>query len=76
MVPERHHRRDPGCLASFAENNPAYIELFTSGLEGIFAIPADEFVAITGVGNDQHACMTEEEVLRVQHSVTVALAAP
>ena len=64
------------CLAGFAEDNPAYIELFTSGLEGISAIPADEFVAITEGGNDQYACMTEEEVLRVQHSVTAALAAP
>ena len=63
------------CLAGFAEDNPANIELFTSGLEGIFAMPPDDFVAITEVGNDQCAFMTEEEVLRVQHSVTVALAA-
>lgn len=64
------------CLEGFAEANPQYVELFTAGLEGIFAMPADEFVALTEVGNDQYACMTEEEVLRVQHSVTAALAAP
>ena len=64
------------CLEGFAEANPEYVELFTSGLEGIFAMPADEFVRITAVGNDQYACMTEDEILRVQLSVTAALAAP
>ena len=64
------------CLMKFASDNPAYVELFTSGIEGFMAMPADEFVQITEVGNDQYACMTDEEILRVQHSVTAALAAP
>ena len=64
------------CLQGFAEANPEYVQLFTSGLEGIFAMPADEFVKLTEAGNDQYACMTEEEVLRVQQSVTAALANP
>ena len=64
------------CLEGFAEANPDYINLFTSGFEGMYAMPADEFVRITEVGNDQYACMTEDEILRVQHSVTAALSAP
>ena len=64
------------CLNGFAQANPSYVELFTAGLEGIYAMPADEFVSLTEVGNDQYDCMTEEEVMRVQHTVTAALSAP
>ena len=64
------------CLQQFARDNPAYVELFTSGLEGITATPADEFAEITAAGNDQYGCMTEDEMMRVQLATTAALSAP
>ena len=64
------------CLLDFARDNPDYVELFTSGLDGIMAMPADEFVEVTAAGNEQYGCMTDDEMMRVQHSVTAALAAP
>lgn len=64
------------CLMEFARDNPAYVDLFTSGLEGIMATPADEFAVITAAGNDQYDCMTEDEMMRVQLSTTAALSAP
>ena len=64
------------CLMEFAHDNPGYVELFTSGLEGIMAMPADQFVELTEVGNEQYTCMTDDEMLRVQHSVTAAMSPP
>lgn len=64
------------CLVEFASDNPEYVELFTSGLEGILAMPADQFVEITAAGNDQYGCMTDDEMMQVQLSTTEALAAP
>ena len=64
------------CLLEFAHDNPEYVALFTSGLEGIMAMPADQFVEITAAGNQQYGCMTDDEMMRVQLSTTAALAAP
>lgn len=41
--------------------------------QGIEAMPADQFVEISDAGTQQYACMTEEELLRVQEAVTASL---
>lgn len=61
------------CLREFAEANPDYVEIFTTGLDGINTMPASEFVEITEAGNAQYGCMTEEEVLRVQNTIASVL---
>ena len=64
------------CLMDFARDNPEYVGVFSSGLDGVMTMPADEFVDITAAGNDQYGCMTDDELMRVQLSTTPALAAP
>ncbi len=61
------------CIESFARENPAYVALLSTGIAGITAMPADQFLEIAAVGNDQYACMTEEELLRVQQNATLAM---
>ncbi len=61
------------CIESFARQNPAYVALLSTGIAGITAMPADQFLEIAAVGNDQYACMTEEELLRVQQNATLAM---
>ncbi len=61
------------CLEEFGRQNPTFVALLASGIEGIQAMPAAEFLAITAVGNDQYACMTAEEVLRVQQAAGAAM---
>lgn len=64
------------CLQEFGRQNPAFVALLASGIEGIRAMPADEFLMITAAGNDQYACMTEEEVQRVHEATEAAMSAP
>ncbi len=64
------------CLTDFANDNPEYVELFNLGLEGIMAMPADEFVEVTAAGNEQYGCMTDDELMQVQLTTAAALAAP
>ncbi len=61
------------CLEEFGRNNPAFVALMSLGLEGIQAVPAAEFLEIIAVGNQQYACMTPDELLRVQQAATVAM---
>ena len=61
------------CLEAFARQTPVFVALFASGLKGMQAMPADQFVAITDLGAGQYACMTEEELLRVQQGATEAM---
>ncbi len=64
-----------GCLEEFGRNNPAFVALMSMGLEGIEAVPAAEFLEIIAVGNQQYACMTPDEILRVQEASTAAIQA-
>ena len=64
------------CLAEFGRDNPDFVALLSSGLDGIMAMPADEFVQLSDQGQAQYDCMTDEELMRVQLSATAALAAP
>ena len=61
------------CLEDFARENPAFVVLLSSGLQGIEAMPVDEFVEVSNAGSQQYACMTEEELLRVQEAATAAM---
>ena len=61
------------CLENFARASPAFVALLSSGLQGIEAMPADEFVEVSNAGAQQYACMTEEELLRVQEAATAAM---
>ena len=61
------------CLKEFGRNNPAFVALLSMGLEGIQAMPADQFLATIAVGNQQYACMTPDELLRVQEASTAAM---
>ena len=63
------------CLEDFAHANPAFVALLASGLQGIEAMPAAEFLEIIAVGNLQYTCMTEDELLRVQQAATAAMQA-
>ena len=63
------------CLEDFARANPAFVALLASGLQGIEAMPTAEFLGIIAVGNLQYACMTEDELLRVQQAATAAMQA-
>ncbi len=40
------------------------------------AMPADQFVQTSDLGQGQCDCMTDEQVMRVQLAATAALAAP
>ena len=64
------------CLEDFARDNPGYTALFSSGLEGMRAMPAEQFAELSDVGQTQYACMNEEELLRVQLAATEALSMP
>ncbi len=64
------------CLEVFARDNPEFTALLSHGLEGIMALPAEQFIEISDQGNGLYECMSEEELLRVQLSVTAALASP
>ena len=61
------------CLEDFARENLTFIALFATGLQGIEAMPADEFIEVISAGSQQYACMTEEELLRVQEAATAAM---
>ena len=61
------------CLEDFARRTPIFVALFASGLKGMEAMPADRFVEITDLGTGQYACMTEEELLRVQQGATASM---
>ena len=61
------------CLENFARASPAFVALLSSDLQGIEAMPADEFVEFSNAGAQQYACMTEEELLRVQEAATAAM---
>ena len=63
------------CLQDFARNNPSFVALMALGLDGIEAMPAAEFLEILAVGNQQYACMTVDEILRLQEASTAALQA-
>ncbi len=61
------------CIAKFAENHPSYVALLGSGLDNMAAMDPDQFVAITDAGTAQYACMTDEELARVQEATTAAM---
>ena len=61
------------CIAEFAENHPDYVALLASGLDNMAAMDPDQFVAITDAGTTQYACMTDEELARVQEAATAAM---
>ena len=61
------------CIAEFAENHPSYVALLGSGLDNMAAMDPDQFVAITDAGTGQYACMTDEELARVQEAATAAM---
>ena len=61
------------CLEEFGRSNPAFVALMSMGFDGIEAVPAAEFLEIIAVGNQQYACMTPDEVLRVQEASTAAI---
>ena len=61
------------CFEDFGRANPAFVALLASGLEGIEASPAAEFLEIIAVGNQQYFCMTPDELLRVQQAATAAM---
>ena len=61
------------CIAEFAENHPDYVALLGSGLDNMAAMDPDQFVAITDAGTTQYACMTDEELARVQEAATAAM---
>lgn len=63
------------CLEDFGRDNPAFVALLALGLDGIQAVPAAEFLRVIAVGNDQYACMTVDELLRVQQAATAAMLA-
>ena len=62
-----------GCLEEFGRSNPAFVALMSMGFDGIEAVPAAEFLEIIAVGNQQYACMTPDEILRVQEASTAAI---
>ena len=45
------------CLQNFARASPAFVALLSSGLQGIEAMPADEFVEVSNAGAQQYACI-------------------
>ena len=61
------------CIESFALANPDYVALLSTGIAGITAMPAEQFLEISAVGNQQYACMTEDELMRVQQNATSAM---
>ena len=61
------------CIIDFAENHPSYVALLASGLDNMAAMDPDQFVAITDAGTGQYACMTDEELARVQEAATAAM---
>ena len=61
------------CIAEFAENHPSYVALLGSGLDNMAAMDPDQFVAITDAGTTQYACMTDEELAKVQEAATAAM---
>ena len=61
------------CIAEFAGNHPDYVALLASGLDNMAAMDPDQFVAITDAGTTQYACMTDEELARVQEAATAAM---
>ena len=61
------------CIAEFAKNHPDYVALLGSGLDNMAAMDPDQFVAITDAGTTQYACMTDEELARVQEAATAAM---
>ena len=63
------------CLEEFARQHPAFVALLASGIEGIQAMPADQFLTISAAGNEQYHCMSEDEVLRVQEAAAAAMTA-
>ena len=64
------------CLENFARDNPEFTALFASGYDSIHNMSAEQFVELSDVGQGQYACMTEDELLRVQYAATEALAMP
>ncbi len=63
------------CLQEFGRQNPAFVALLASGIDGIRAMPADEFLRVSAAGNEQYACMTDEEQLRIQEAAADAMSA-
>ncbi len=61
------------CLLSFASANPAYVALLAGGLDRARNMPADEFVDLTDIGTESYECLTDEELRKVQETVTESL---
>ncbi|MCY3887330.1 MAG: hypothetical protein OXG19_06445 [Chloroflexi bacterium] len=62
------------CVEDFAKENPAYVNLLSSGLKDVSAMTPAEFLAIADIGTESYDCMTAEELWRVQENATAALA--
>lgn len=62
------------CVEEFAKENPAYVNLLSSGLKDVSAMTPAEFLAIADIGTESYDCMTAEELWRVQENATAALA--
>lgn len=61
------------CLLSFASANPAYVALLAGGLDRARNMPVDEFVDLTDIGTESYECLTDEELRKVQETVTESL---
>ena len=61
------------CIVEFIEDHPPYLALIQSGLENMAAMDPDEFIAIADTGTGTYACMTDDELARVQESATMAM---
>lgn len=62
------------CVEDFAKENPAFVDLLSSGLKDVSTMDPAEFLTITDAGLGSYDCLTDEELWRVQQNVTAALA--
>lgn len=62
------------CFADFARDNPAFVDLLSSGLKDVSTMDPTEFLAIADSSLGAYDCLTDEELWRVQQNVTAALA--
>ena len=63
------------CTLDFALANPEFVALLATGLANVSDMDPAEFVRITDVGTAQYACLTDEELARVQEAAATGMAA-
>ena len=63
------------CTLDFARANPEFVALLATGLADVADMAPAEFVRITDIGTAQYACLTDEELARVQEAAATGMAA-